>query len=185
MSLLLLGQRLRDDRCGGDHHDRAQIHAVHVLPSEPGTNLVTEEEHQSGFQRGDDEGGETDLPDLAEVEFQPDVEEQEHDADFRQGLHTFLRRDQGMRQDVGSDQHAGDDVTEDDRLLELAEDDSHHAGHQHDHREILQKVNFICCVLHGGNDRSAERNREAFSGVGFGECDQEREFGLGRRRRMR
>src|SRR5205823_6211961 len=95
LALVQLGQGLGDDGGGGDHEDASEIDAVHFAPAEELADLVAGEKHQTRLEWRDDEGGEPDLSNLAEVEFEAEGEEQEDQAELREGLNGLLVGDQG------------------------------------------------------------------------------------------
>ena len=131
-------QRLEDDRGRRDGENRAEKHAVHLLPAKAAPELVAGPDHEQNLEHGRDERRRADLLQLAQAELQPERKHEENDAQLRERLDGVLIRDERPRR-VRTDDDAGQDVAEHDRLFEPAKQHRHDRGDDHDEREILEK----------------------------------------------
>jgi hypothetical protein len=138
-----LGQRFDDDGGGGDGEHCSEENAVHRTPSKRAADLVTEPDHQRDFQQRGDERGQADPAELADIELQPEGEHEQDDAHLAEGFHGLLVAHQHERRRVGSNDEAGHDVADDDRLLEAMAEDRGDPGDQHDDGEIVKEIDVV------------------------------------------
>ncbi len=134
----LLRERLDDDRRAGDGEDRAAVETLQRSPAEHPARHVPQPDHEAGLHQGGHARGRHHVEKPSEVEFEPQGEHEENDAEFRQRVDRGKIGDQGDG-DVGPDDHAGDEVSEDHRLAEPLEDHRGDPGDAENRRQVLEK----------------------------------------------
>ena len=109
-------------------------------------DFVAHPDHGQDDDRGGDEGGATHLPEFLEIELQPEGKHEQDDAQLGEGVDGGFIPDQWERRRVRANEDAGDDVAQDHGLAELAEQHGDQPGHDHHHRQVLEKG----CSMHPG-----------------------------------
>ncbi len=144
-------ERLDDDRGGGDGENRAEEDTIHLLPAEEAAQFEADPHHEEDFQRRGDESRGTDGSQFFQAEFEPKRKHQEDHSQLGECLDRLFIRDELVGWRVRPDDHAGEDVAEHDRLLELPKEhrddrrDDHHDG------EVLEKGDVVHGVKGGSN----------------------------------
>jgi hypothetical protein len=107
------------------------------VPPEPeqARHPVAERDRQGHLHQRPDQGYPLYGRERAQGEVQPDGEEQERHPDLGEQLYVVGGADRGAAR-VRPDDHAGEDVAEDERQPEAARDDPAHEGGDHDERDV-------------------------------------------------
>ena len=127
---------LEDHHRGGHRQQTAQENALHGRPAHGLGGHETQHEHAQELASGRDEGAAAHLEQLLETEFQTQTEHQEDDADLRPLVDRLLGGDPREPGNVRADEEAGEDVAQDERLLEGLGYDGEGAGGYEDDRQI-------------------------------------------------
>ena len=133
---------LDDDGGGGHGQETAEEDAFHRAPAHDFPEQDADDEHADAFDPGHGHGTAADLEQLLEAELQPQGEEQEDDADLRP-LVDGLGAGQFDQSQMGPDHESGDDVAEDQRLLEGFGKDGEEAGRDEDDGEVLDEIQLL------------------------------------------
>jgi len=135
-----LRQGLGDDRGRGDGEDGAQEQAVHPPPAEGAAQAVPDQQHQKDLEPRGDEGRHADGGEVAQAEVEAEAEHQQDDAQLRHDVDRVPVEDRQRERRVRPDKNAREDVPQHDGLAELVAEHRDQAGHDHHHRQILQKI---------------------------------------------
>ena len=105
-----------------------------------------------------DEGRRADLLQLPQAELEPERKHQKDHAQLGERLDRLVIGDERKRRRVRADDHASEDVTEHDRLLEPVKNNRDQPGDDHHDREVLQEAH----VMSRGSERHAVKSRALF-----------------------
>ena len=131
----LVHQGLEADHRAAERNQRPEPDRHHPGPAEQAAERGAEQDRQRHLDRRPDEGNPPDRLELLERELQAEGEQQERDADLGQQLDVVGVGD-GPANRVRTDEHAGQDVAEDQRLAQrLGDETADQAGHDDD-REV-------------------------------------------------
>ena len=134
----LLGECSGDDRRARDRDDCAGKDAFDRGPSKYPPEHVAESEHHARLEQGGDPGGCRDLDDASQPELEAERKHEENHAEFGECAHHSLVGGEWNRR-VRPDDHPGEQIAEDDRLLQSLKDDSGDCSGAEYEREILKK----------------------------------------------
>ncbi len=132
-----------------------------VLQPKAWPERVAGQRHHEDGESGGDESGRADVVQFAQAELQTEREHEEDDPELREGVDGLLVIDPRQPRRVRTDDDTGEDVTEDDRLLETMEKNGDETGRDHDHREVMQETQ----VVRGGGSGSGRHTVETLTGL--------------------
>ena len=120
-----------------------------LRPAQPVGQFVTQGKHGGHFHQADDHHLQPQLPDSVPTDFQPDAEEEQHQAQFRQhpdGLQILdraLNALQGARvqgaKGKRADNYAGQQVAQNRRQINAPEEHKGDSGHCHGDGKVLNQ----------------------------------------------
>jgi hypothetical protein len=142
----LVLERLLDDRGARDRQARAREHALALAPAEEPAGAEPEPHEEPHLDERDERRGHPQLADAAQVELEPEREQDQDHAETRDRVERVLVHDQRGRE-VRADDHAGDEVPEDHRLPQPLAHDGRRGGHAEDHGEIAHEDLGGACRL--------------------------------------
>ena len=134
---------LEHDHRGRHRQQAAEEHAFHAGPAHGLPGHEAQHEHAQELAAGGHEGAAAYLEELFETELKAETEHQEDDADIRPLPDGLFGSDAGEPGDVRTDEEAGEDIPQDQRLLEGLGYDGEQAGRHKDDRQVPHEVQFF------------------------------------------
>ena len=135
---------------GGHREQTSQEDTFHGAPAHGLSREIAQHENPEEFGSSCQQGAAAHFEQLLETELQSETEHQKDDADLRPLVDGFFTRDAREEGDVRTDQEAGDNIAQDQGLLQRLRDDGKEAGGDQNHRQIPHKVQFfthsVSCV---------------------------------------
>ena len=120
-----------DDDSGGAHGEHAaEEDAVHRAPAERLTDKVAEEQHAADLGQGGYDSRAADAHELMEIELQPEAEHEDYYADLAPCAYGGAVGDVKEEGHVRADQEAREYVAQNERLIQLFENDGDDAAGQ-------------------------------------------------------
>ena len=107
-----------------------------MIPAEQRACSVADEQHAADFYGCRNAGGAADAFELIEAELQTEGEEQEDDADFGPGVDIRAVCYGRKKVEVWSCDEAGDDITKDQRLVNLFKKNRSDTGDEQNHAQV-------------------------------------------------
>lgn len=107
-----------------------------MAPADELADGVARAEHTNDDNGRGDEGRAADLFELIKAEFQTEGEEQKDNADFRPGADVRVVSNRGKEVKVRAGDEAGNDVAEDERLIDFFKQNRRDTGDEQYHRQV-------------------------------------------------
>ena len=134
---------LDDDGRGRHAHQTAKENALHQGPAHQLSQQDADHKHAETFDPGHQHGPAADFQEFLEAEFQSQGEKKEDDADFRPFMDGF-GAGQMEQAELRPHDKTGDDIAENQRLLERFGNKGEKTGRNQDNGQVFDEIQFFC-----------------------------------------